>query len=151
MKKIKPISNKIAKEFGKDYIKILTKYLIRFRKSNTGRLIKSLRSNVVRTTNDLKIVIEGEEYLNYVDRGRRPGKYPPLREISKWAQVKGISQKAVYPIARSIFKFGIKPTNVIQLSNNEFERVFDKWDKTIANELKDDIYIMIDEKLKKIK
>ncbi len=44
-------------------------------------------------------------------KGRKPGTYPPIKEIAKWCRLKGIDDSAKWPIARSIFKFGIAPTN----------------------------------------
>ena len=65
------------------------------------------------------MVIEGEDYLKYVDEGRKPGKYPNIGELKKWARIKGIPDKAVFPIANSIFRFGIKPTHILQKTNTK--------------------------------
>lgn len=110
------------KEFGKDYVKILTIFLKNSRphkKVASGALINSLNSKVVATAKKIQLIIEGNDYLENVDQGRKKGKYPPIRAISKWARIKGIPQSAVFPIARKIFKFGIKPTNVIDKTIKE--------------------------------
>lgn len=59
------------------------------------------------------------QYAEYVDQGRRPGKYPPLRAIEKWVtQKRGIQgirdskgrfikrKSLVYLIRRSIGRYG---------------------------------------------
>lgn len=115
------ISKQKLKEFGKDYVKILWRELNREGKKATGSLLNSLDYRIVEDAKAIKIEILANNYLTWVDKGRKPGKYPPIKAISNWVKVKGISQDAVFPIARKIFKFGIKPTNVIQRVVKEFE------------------------------
>ena len=134
---------KLAREFGKDYVRILISYLKRFRKKASGALINSLAPKVKETANDIAVFIETNDYLKYVDEGRRPGTYPPIREISRWASLKGIPQRAVFPIARNIFRFGIEPTNVIALTTREFETsptLTSKYEGNMAKRLEDKIY-----------
>lgn len=101
-------------EFGKDYVKKLVSLLRKYDKKASGSLINSIDYKVRGVAEEALIILEANDYLEYVDKGRKPGKYPPIKAISKWASIRGISQKAVFPIARSIFKFGIEPTNVIR-------------------------------------
>jgi len=58
------------------------------------------------------------DYLQWVDKGRRPGTYPPIRAIQRWVQIKGIPKEAAWAIRQNIYKFGIKPTNVIKKTQN---------------------------------
>ena len=114
------VSKEAAKRFGDDYIKIIIKELKKVGKSASGRLINSFDERIQSQAKGVNIAILSEDYLTYVDEGRKRGKYPPISAISKWASLKGISQSAVFPIAKSIYKFGIKPTNVIQKADNKF-------------------------------
>jgi hypothetical protein len=68
-----------------------------------------------------QIIIEAPQYLEFIDKGRKPGKMPPVQAIANWAQVKGINPKWAWPISVNIMKFGIKPTNVIQKTVNRIE------------------------------
>jgi len=114
------ISEKNMKEFGRDYVKILGRFLLSnkpFAKVASGALLNSLDYRLINDFTEIQII--ANDYIKYVDKGRRPGKYPPIRAISQWASIKGIPQSAVFPIARNIFKFGIKPTNVIQKTVKE--------------------------------
>ena len=113
--------DRTLKEFGKDYVKILTIFLKKNKKIASGALINSLNFRLQKTAEEILIILESNDYLEWVDKGRRPGTYPPIRAISDWAKIKGISQSAVFPIARNIFKFGIEPTNVIQKTVTEIE------------------------------
>jgi hypothetical protein len=109
------------REFGSDYVKLLTVFLKKANKSSTGALLNSIAFKLRPEAENISIIIESNDYLTYVDKGRRPGSFPPIQAISRWASVRGIPQTAVFPIARSIFKFGIEPTNVIQKTISELE------------------------------
>lgn len=112
-------SPKKLKQFGTDYVKLLIVFLKKAHKSSTGALINSVSYKLKEEANQINIIIEAEDYLKYVDQGRKPGKYPPIQAIAKWCNIKGIPQAAAFPIARNIFKFGIKPTNIIQQTIKE--------------------------------
>lgn len=138
MAEFQPISPQKMKEFGKDYVKILYRELRREGKDATGSLLNSLAFEVKEEAQQIKFFILANDYLKYVDKGRRPGKYPPIKAIAQWVRVKGISPEAVFPIARSIFKFGIKPTNVIQRVVKEFETsptLTKKYEDEVVNQL----------------
>ncbi len=120
--------------FGEEYVAELAKILRNTDKIASGDLIKSLKTRVFKTgfgtSYTLKII--AEDYLKYVDEGRRAGaKPPPIAPIKKWTQQKGIPEGLAYPIAKSIGEKGIKPTNVIQkgfnkvLKNVSFRRLED--------------------------
>jgi hypothetical protein len=122
--KITFIDGKLANEFGKDYVKIMVALLRNnttpsraglrpYPKVATGTLVKSINYKLQPLATGIQVQLISEDYLKYVDKGRRPGTYPPIQAIKKWAAVKGIPQGAAWAIRQNIFKFGIKPTNVI--------------------------------------
>lgn len=144
-----PIANQL---FGKSYIKILTEQLIKHKKKASSKLINSLRYEVRKDAEKILFIIKSEEYLNYVDKGvngtqRSRGsqfsyrtKKPPITEIAKWAQLKGLPKGAEFGIRENIFKFGIKPTNVIKETNDRMYKDFDNIiAKTFANNLEKSI------------
>lgn len=113
------IFREAIEKFADDYVKELRQQLKRNKNIASGDLVKSLDGKVIRTAMGSIFTIQliSEDYLKYVDQGRRPGgKMPPLQAISRWATFKKIPQQAVFPIAKSIAEKGIKPTNVIQKS-----------------------------------
>lgn len=139
---------KKLKMFGKDYVKVLIALLQKAGKRASGALINSIDSRVKNDAEVAYIELLANDYLEYVDKGRKPGKYPPIQAISKWCRLKGIEQGAAFPIARSIYKFGIKPTNVIQKTTKEiltsptFQRKYEdafreNIEELIFNKLKD--------------
>jgi len=111
----------VLKDFGKDYVKILTIMLKKAGKKASGALINSIDYRLQREAKEISIILEANDYLEYVDQGRKPGTYPNINAIAKWATLKGIPQGAVFPIAHKIFKFGIEPTNVIEKTIREIE------------------------------
>lgn len=96
--------------YGRRAVAEMTSILRNADKSATGRLIKSLRHEVVEVAGELSLRIEMADHGVFVDEGRKPGKMPPVDSIKEWTRLKGIPEKAAWPIARSIGRFGIKPT-----------------------------------------
>jgi hypothetical protein len=105
---------------GREYVSELTRQLLSEDKVATGQLINSLDYEVLDTVNGLVLKILADDYLTFVDKGRRPGKRPPQKVIQKWVENRGIkiqkqtSSQTAFIIARSIGKKGIKPTNVLK-------------------------------------
>ncbi len=128
------IKDKNTREYGADYVKILTRLLLSAGKRSSGKLIKSLSSKVQDDARKVQLILESENYLENVDKGRKPGKYPPISAIGKWAKINGIKEESVFPIAHKIFKFGIKPTNIIDKSIKQFEQI-------LIPKLEDDVAI----------
>lgn len=104
------------KIFGEEYIEEMAAILRKQDKIASGDLIRSLDTRVLKTgfgtSYTLKIL--AEEYLKYVESGRKPNsKAPPIEPIKKWTRDKGIPEGLAYPIAKSIGIKGIKPVDVI--------------------------------------
>lgn len=75
----------------------------------SSNLYNSLNYEVRRQVDEYILDFESAPYGDFVEKGRKPGKFPPIGPIRRWTQYKGIPVEAAYPIARNIFKFGIKP------------------------------------------
>jgi hypothetical protein len=122
------IDPQLARQFGKDYIKIITQLLLKnniasrpglrpYPKNATGNLIRSFNYRLQQTAQGIQTQIVALDYLTYVDRGRKAGTYPPIKPLLAWARVKGLPEGAAYGAQKNIFKGGIKPTNVIRKAN----------------------------------
>lgn len=140
-------SENTLKSFGKDYIKVLTRMLTKAGKKSSGSLINSLDYRLKDDAKEINIILDANDYLTYIDEGRKPGKYPNINAIAKWASLKGIPKVAVFPIARKIFKFGIKPTNVIDKSIKDIENTASKYEDDMVNNIEN----YIDYKYKQLK
>lgn len=145
--------------FGKEYIKELTKELINADKKATGKLIKSLDYRLVEVVDGYILEILSEDYLKYVDEGRKPGRMPPTRSLDKWVIARRIAprdkngkflkrEQVKFLIARSIGKNGIKPTNVIRKS---LDSIYSKKSKLIAKAAAEDVLKVIDKMFSEIK
>lgn len=137
------------KEFGRDYVKILTRELLRARKDATGRLIRSIDYRLVEDAEIIKMEIVSQPYLEWVDKGRQPGSYPPIRPLIEWVKIKGIPESAAWGVRQNIYKFGIKPTNIIQKVVREFE-TSPTLQKKYEDEVVNSIIKNINEKYKEI-
>lgn len=79
--------------------------------------------------NGYQVTILAEDYLKYIDEGRSPGSFPPIQDIRRWIQDKGIQpanmslDQLTYVISRSIAEKGIQPSNVIQSDENSIEQI----------------------------
>lgn len=112
----KILDTKLANEFGKDYVKVMVALLKGnrpFAKVASGSLVNSINYRLQDTAQGVRVILLANDYLKYVDEGRRPGTYPPIRAIQRWVAIKGIPKEAAWAIRKNIFKFGIKPTRVI--------------------------------------
>lgn len=137
---------KLLNMMGKEFVDDLKKELKILNKDATGNLINSLNYKVSEINNEWYIEIISADYLIYVDKGRKPGKRPPIKDIKPWVEARGIkipklkggfitSESAAYIIAKSIGDKGIKPLNFIQRVQTD---LFQRYEVKIKIALKQD-------------
>jgi hypothetical protein len=137
----KLIDKKLANEFGKDYVKVMVALLKGnrpFAKVASGSLVNSINYRLQDTANGINVILLANDYLKWVDRGRKPGTYPPIQAIQRWVAIKGIPKQAAWAIRTNIFKFGIKPTRVIAKTRFELEtnrKYAQKYERAIVDTL----------------
>lgn len=122
----------VAQRLALAYEEQLRELLIQEGKEASGTLVNSVRTAI--RTDGQKAVIEiyAEDYIRFVDKGRQPGRFPPISSIRSWVALKGISEEAVFPIARKIAEQGIPATPVI---NPTLEKVLNKFRPKYEKEL----------------
>ena len=127
------------RQFGDDYVRVLAKELRSAGKSASGKLIRSLDYRLSDEAGAIHFIFDANDYFTYVDEGRRPGSYPPIQALDKWARIKGISKTAVFAIAKSIYKFGIKPANIFEKSQRKAMngKIFDDLEDNIGDNVGD--------------
>lgn len=78
------------------------------------------------------------DYIVYVEGGRRPGKFPPKDVIIAWAARKGLptDNRTIYLICRSIYLKGISPRPLFEGTGGIWEEIDDAFD-TFADDLFD--------------
>jgi len=108
----------------------------------SSQLISSINYQYQVDVNTIKLLIQSEDYLEYVDKGRAPGKFVPVDKLREWIRIKGIPEKALYPINYKIFKFGIKPLNFLESiraqydTKGKFGIIVKEYNKIIADYMK---------------
>lgn len=127
-----------------------------FAKVASGRLVSSINVRITTEDGNEVITLNSESYLKFVDQGvsgtirkyNTPYSYrskkPPISVIKSWMRLKGIPDEAAYPIQNKIFRFGIKPTNVIDKTFRDIQYK-SKW----INKFEDDITSEIIDSFKK--
>lgn len=107
---------------------------IRNMKKKTGNLYNSINVSFDPTTNQIKVNML--EYWRYVNDGRQPGQYVPLKPLMDWMKIKGMNRdtkgrfkkfnmkSTAFAISTSIKKFGIQPTNFYDDSFDVFIKAF---------------------------
>ena len=127
---IAPILEEIIKESlqEKRYNFGFGKYQGVGNKVASGKLKNSVQVNVVQKKNETVLQVLMEEYGNYVQSGRRPGKRGvPIKSLLDWIKdrnLKGRDKKGRYitnlsfafGIQQNIKKYGIKPADFIGVS-----------------------------------
>ena len=130
---VKPILEK----YGESIVGEMINRLKNLGKKATGNLIDSLDFGVDDTNaNNITLYFTAIDYAIYVDKGRRPGKFPPIKSIRDWCKIKRIPVKAAFPIARKISEKGIRPTNFFTVSTS---RRLKQMNKELAKSLGDEI------------
>lgn len=106
-------------------------------KQSTGRLYNSVRYQVKKELDRFVLYIYYKDYGKYVDEGRRPGKFPPVKSIKKWTKTKGIKEELAFAIAYSIYKFGIEPirfSDYINRGFNDYTKISEAFRADITEE-----------------
>jgi hypothetical protein len=115
------ISPELYKAIGDELKKSLIQEMRRTKTIASGNLLNSIKFDISKTGDGNAIIsIEANEYIVYVDKGRKPGKYAPLKALEAWVKQKGIAtdKKKVTAIAfainNKIKKQGIKPKPILE-------------------------------------
>ena len=104
---------KAYNEFGQEVVTQLINKLRSLDKVASGRLINSLNYKLRETLDGVEIDFEAEDYIKWVDEGRRPGKFAPINPIKKWCKTRGLNENVAYAINYKIKRVGITPTRFI--------------------------------------
>jgi hypothetical protein len=126
-------------------IKII-KILAAKNKVASGNLISSVEVLTGERNGTLFIDLFMEDYWYFINYGRRPGKFPPLKKIIEWTRYKGIPESAAFPIARKIALEGFKGIFFLEEAVSQIEKDFEK---EITEVWGQEIYLELEEQLKR--
>jgi hypothetical protein len=122
--------------FAPGFNKTRTPFGVRDMKTKTGSLYNSI--DVQFNKGDNEIVVTMLDYWQYVNDGRKPGKYVPIKPLMQWIRAKGFNKNkqtgkfqkfnikgTAFAISKNIQKFGIAPTYFYDNAFNIFEKEFE--------------------------
>lgn len=107
---------------------------IRNMTKKTGNLYNSINVSFDPNANRMKVNMLN--YWKYVNDGRQPGQYVPLKPLMSWIRTKGMNRDprgrfkkfnikgTAIAISKSIQRFGIQPTNFYDDSFDVFVKAF---------------------------
>lgn len=111
----------------------LQQFLRQHDKVASGKLYNSLHTTIEVEGQVFTVLLHSEDYLKWVDEGRRPGKFPPVDKIRQWIRVKPVmpypdkhgrlpsENSLAYLIGRSIAENGIEPTHIIDETVDSYQ------------------------------
>jgi hypothetical protein len=147
------ITPELGKAIGDELKKNLIQELRRTKTIASGDLIKSLNVEIEQTSDGIIISLASNEYITYIEKGRKRGKYAPVSDLQRWVRAKGIAtdEKKVKSIAfainNKIKKEGIKPRPVLE---NAYSSGLPLYDRIIDQVLEKDLTKYLEEKLNNI-
>lgn len=120
--------------------KILNDFLAQYKNNlvqtgDSGKLADTARISVNIENNVYTIGINMEDYFQYAENGRGPGKMPPIENIKKWISVKPVlptpmkngklptENQLAFLIARKIGKQGTKGNHLFEKTATEFDLI----------------------------
>ncbi len=107
---------------------------IRDMKKRTGNLYNSIKVSFDPNADVIRVAMLN--YWKYVNDGRKPGDYVPIKPLMDWIKTKGMNRDpkgrfkkfkikgTAFAISRSIKKFGIRPTNFYDNAFDVFIEAF---------------------------
>lgn len=126
----------VLQDYAKDAEEIY-KYQISLGGKNASRkLTDTIRSNVVVGDQAFEITLTLQEYWKYVEHGRPPGKFPPVKALLDWISVKPIiprpdadgniptPKQLSFLIGRKIMEEGIEPFPALQTTKEELDKIY---------------------------
>lgn len=143
-------TEKFVRTYGKEVEKEIKNRLLSAGKKASGKLIKSIRFDVRETKKEFLLTFEMEDYGLYVDKGVSghgvpenfggkkkqvvtTGKFkfgdkmpPDTSGLKSWLRLKGIPKKQGFAVRRSIWIFGIAPTNFFTIPTTRRQKQFEQ-------------------------
>lgn len=147
------ITPELTKAIGDELKKSLIQEMRRTKSIATGDLIKSLNIEIEKTTDGAIISLASNDYITFIEKGRKRGKYAPVKDLERWVRAKGIAsdRKKVTSIAfainNKIKKEGIKPRPILE---NAYNTGLPLYDRIINQVLEQDLNKYLQQKLNEL-
>lgn len=126
----------VLQDYAKEAEEIY-KYQISLGGKNASRkLTDTIKSNVVVGDQAFEVSLTLQEYWKYIEYGRTPGKFPPVKALLDWISVKPIiprpdaegriptPKQLSFLIGRKIKEEGIKPFPALETTKEELDKIY---------------------------
>jgi hypothetical protein len=121
-------------DFGKQVTDSYREKIIKNKVVATGKLRDSIKYKVISTDDSIGVYLSAVDYWEYVEYGRKAGKFVPIKPLKNWLLQKGL-KASPYAISKSIQKKGIKEKPFFRQSLNEFEIDLNKIDDLLQKDI----------------
>lgn len=126
----------VLQEYAREAEEMYKYQLSLGRKTASRKLIDSVKSNVVVGEQSYEVTLTLQDYWKYIEKGRKPGKFPPVGAILSWISVKPIiprpmangklpsPEQLAYLIGRKIEQEGIEPHPALKTTQEELDKIY---------------------------
>ena len=126
----------VLQDYAKEAEEIY-KYQISLGGKNASRkLTDTIKSNIIVGDQAYEVSLTLQEYWKYVESGRAPGKFPPVKALLDWISVKPIiprpdangriptPKQLSFLIGRKIKEEGIEPFPALETTKEELDKIY---------------------------
>ena len=126
----------VLQDYAKEAEEIY-KYQISLGGKNASRkLTDTIKSNIMVGDQAYEVSLTLQEYWKYVESGRAPGKFPPVKALLDWISVKPViprpddhgriptPNQLSFLIGRKIKEEGIKPFPALETTKEELDKIY---------------------------
>lgn len=110
----------------------------------TGKLRDSINYKVITTESSIGVYLSAVDYWEFVEYGRKAGKFVPIKPLKNWLLAKGL-KASPYAISKSIKNKGIKAKPFFRQSLQEFEIDLIKVDDLLQKDINEMLNIKLNQ------
>lgn len=146
----------VLERYGDYFIQQARSHLGQNKSYASGLLGDSMRRTVEINGDHFGVYVELQDYWEYVENGRRPGKFPPPNRIKEWISVKPVrpypdsrgklptTDQLAFLIGRKIAREGIVPRPFFKPAQEETEAYFKV---ALENAIDEDVAAFIEKRV----
>ena len=131
-------------EFGEQVTNSYRDKIIKNKVVASGKLRDSINYKVITTDTSIGVYLSAVDYWEYVEYGRKAGKFVPIKPLKNWLLQKGL-KASPYAISKSIQKKGIKEKPFFRQSLQEFEIDLNRVDDLIQKDINEMLNIKLNQ------
>lgn len=138
----------VLQKYGRAFEEIYQRIFLEKGKEASGDLLNSMRYEIHSSQYSIEVDIRWLEYWQYIEQGRKPGKWPPISAIERWIRVKPVLPQAdaygrvptipqlAFLISRAIAENGIEP---VPIKAETMKELNEQYLPLIGEAIKEDI------------